>query len=197
MGQRRTLFLAAIFMFTAAAVTNRAVCATAAPSAKSRCTAKELGGQDCWLKAGVYSLRLLEGTIAWNTGVRHFVDPTPLRGEGVSWERAQFEMFKTRPILQLWFWDKGEGEAKVQSLHWYVLETTPRRLDVLVEGVVRKRHRETSPDQTAAENANPAPVRYIYDPWETHSLKLLKNGDLEWHLGRQTKILQKVDDDGV
>lgn len=183
-------------MFMAADAVFMAADAVAAPSVKTRCTAKELSGQDCWLRAGGYNLRLLEGTIAWNNGVRHFVDPTPLRGEGVSWERVRFELFKSRPVLQLWFWDQGEGEAKVQSLHWYVLETGSRRLDVLAEGVVRKRHRET-PAQPVAEGAKPAPVRYIHDPWEAHSLKLLKNGDLEWHLGRQTKILKKVDDDGI
>ena len=168
---------------------------------KSNCSARELRGLDCRLISGQYNLRLLEKTIAWSDGTWHTVDPLPLVGEGLEWEKVRFEIMGQRPILQLWLWDKGVGEAGVQSLHWYVCDVEKRKLTVLAEGIVRKRHLKVPPPapepapgapppkagKTAATAVlapkGPPPRQFMYDTMEPHALSLLKNGKLQWTLG--------------
>lgn len=148
----------------------------ATPNVKLTCTARELKAQDCHLFSGNYDLRLLKTTLAWNDGTWHTVDPLPLAGEGVEWEKAEFEFLGGRPIIQIWAWDKGVGESRVQSLHWFTADAEKRTLTLLAEGVVRKR--------TPREGKTP-----LYDQMESHGIKVVKDG-LEWRLGRKTTHLR-------
>ncbi|MBX3021041.1 MAG: hypothetical protein KF799_05135 [Bdellovibrionales bacterium] len=166
--------------------------------AKTTCNAKELKGFDCRLMQGEYNLRLLDSTIAWKNSSHHTVDPMPLVGEGVEWEKIRFEIMGHRPVLQMWLWDKPVGQ--VQSLRWYVADTQNRKMAVLAQGVVRKRSlKEDLPagEGEAAPVAGgkpkpPAKPKYIYDAFEPHSVRLLKDDRLEWTLGRDKKILEKA-----
>lgn len=175
-----------------------------ARAAKVACNSKELKGRDCRLSSGSYSLRLLDKTIAWNDGTWHTVDPMPLSGEGVEWEKASFSLMGGKPIVQLWIWDKGVGETQVQSLHWFVADAEKRKFTVLAQGVVRKRQLK-QPLVTEEEGAGGAgaPVakkgtfpkkppgpKYLYDAMEPHSLKVVKSG-LEWTLGRDKKLIER------
>lgn len=171
-----------------------ALIAHAAP--KLSCNAKELQRRDCRLIQANYNLRLLDKTVAWNDGTWHTVEPMPLSGEGVSWEKINFEIMNGQPVLQMWLWDKGVGEAQVQSLHWFVADAERRKFTILAQGVVRKR-RLKEPLTGAEANGAPAAAaakkpKYLFDAWETHGLKKLKNGTLEWTLGREKKILEKA-----
>lgn len=163
---------------------------TWAKANKSFCSSKELQRKDCRLVAAPFNLRLLDSTVAHDNGTWRMVDPLPLHGEGVQWEKIRFEFLAQRPILQLWLWDAGEGAAAVQSLHWIVADFNDRKMTVLDRGVVRKRRVKKVP----ADEAEVKPLKqpYIYDAWETHELKVLKNGELEWTLGRDKKNLEKV-----
>lgn len=167
--------------------------ASMAAGSKTTCTKRELKALDCRLYTGAYNLRLLEKTVAWDDGTWHTVDPIPLVGEGVEWEKIQFEMLAQHPILQMWIWDKGVGESGVQSLHWYVADAEKRKLTVLAEGVVRKRHLkaviDAAPAAVATAKGKPPspppapPPHYLYDAMEPHSLKTGKGGQLQWTLG--------------
>ncbi len=103
---------------------------------KTSCTARELKNQDCRLVIAAHQIRLLSDTIARDLGTAHVVDPMPLKGD---WEKMTFEITHGRPILQLWIWDNGKGEAPVQSLRWYTADARPGAIKVLAEGVVRRR----------------------------------------------------------
>ncbi len=147
--------------------------------ANSSCKPKALLRKDCELKFKGHTVKLLKDTVAWNDGTWRAVDPMPLTQEGVKWERAKLEFINNRPILQLWLWDEGVGEAKVQSLHWYVYERSGQKLKALADGVVRKRRRlGEEPDS-----------KFVYDSWKKHQLKALSGGALEWSLGNNRQIL--------
>jgi len=146
------------------------------PKSKPTCTARELKAQDCHLFKGSYDLRLLKTTLAWNDGTWHTVDPLPLAGEGVEWDKVEFAIIRDRPILQLWIWDKGVGESKVQSLHWFTTDAEKRKLTLLAEGVVRHR-------TPRGEKETP-----LYDEPDPHGLRF-KGKDLEWWLGARRKTL--------
>ena len=154
--------------------------APAALKPKLSCTPRELTQQDCHLTSGHYDLRLLKTTLAWNDGTWHTVDPLPLAGEGVVWEKVEFAHLGGRPILQLWIWDKGVGESKVQSLHWFTADAEKRTLTVLAEGVVRKR--------TPREGKPP-----LYDQTVAHGIRVIQGG-LEWHLGDKLKRVPALHD---
>ena len=146
---------------------------------KSICTARELQRQDCRLSIGTYKVRLTSETVVRDDGTWHIVDPMPLKGSGVTWQKIRFDMLKGWPVLQLWLWDSGQGEATVQALHWYVTDAERRQLSTLAEGVVSRRR--------AKENK-----KYIQDAFDRHSLKVLKSGDLEWTLGKSKKTFSRV-----
>lgn len=152
--------------------------ALAAPM-KSVCPARDLARRDCRLKVANYNIRLLPETIAWNDGTWRTVDDMPLKGDGLTWEKATFEFINGWPILQLWIWDSGTGETSVQSLRWYVADAEKRHLTILAEGVVRRRRK--SPEG-----------KFINDPMEPHALKPLKSGGLEWTLRGQKKTIERV-----
>ncbi len=150
--------------------------AWAAVKGKTNCSVKELARQDCRLTVGAYNLRLLKDTVAWDDGTWKTVDDMPLKDEGVQWEKATFNFINGWPILQLWIWDSGVGEAKVQSLNWYVADAEKRHFTVLARGVVRKRR------------LNPL----VMDAMEPHQLKPTKDGGLEWTLKNEKKLIQRV-----
>lgn len=170
---------------------------------KLKCTAKELARLDCRLTSGTYNIRILPKTIAWSDGTWHTVDPMPLNGEAVAWEKIEFAFLNGWPILQLWLWEKGFSETEVQSLHWYVADAEKRKFTILSEGVVRKRRLEPvdppapPPEGAPAKGKTPVVVKtpkpkYLYDAWEPHALKVGKKGSLEWTLNSQKKIISKV-----
>jgi hypothetical protein len=152
---------------------------------KSACTARELRGRDCRLAAGTYKIRLLSDTIARDDGTWHVVDPMPLKGDGVAWEKITFENQHGRPVLQMWLWDPGKGEAQVQSLHWFVADARPTALKIVADGVVRRRRMKPPPEEGDAKKK----PEFLYDGWEKHGLKILKDGKFEWQLGQEKKIL--------
>lgn len=162
-----------------------AICAAGPRAVKARnsCTSRELSRQDCRLAQDTYDLRLLKDTVAWNDGTWHTVDDLPLKGEGIQWEKATFNFINGWPILQLWIWDAGVGENKVQSLHWYVADAERRRFTILAEGIVRKRRLKSVPKAKPAE--------MIFDAMEPHALKPLKNGSLEWTLKTEKKLIER------
>ena len=116
-----------------------------------------------------------------------------LKGAGIDWERVRFEIFKDWPILQLWIWDKGEGEAQVQALRWFVFDATKGDLHKLAEGVVRRRRQKPVPPEGIPVDKAPKKPKYILDGMEKHALKARKDGKLEWSLGREHKVLERKD----
>jgi hypothetical protein len=171
---------------------------SAKASAKSICTARELIGQDCRVYSGSYQIRLLTDTIARDDGTWHTVDPMPLKGDGVTWEKVSFVIEHGQPVLQLWLWDKGIGETQVQALRWYVADARQGALKILSDGVVRRRRLKVLEENPADPNVPVANVKpeekkklsFLYDGWEKHSVKVLKNRTLEWELGSHKKILE-------
>ncbi|MGE4131940.1 MAG: hypothetical protein AB7F86_09895 [Bdellovibrionales bacterium] len=166
------------------------------PKKKEVCTKRELKAQDCRLYVGPYNLRLLNATIAWFDGTWRTVDDMPLKGEGLDWEKVRFEFLNGWPILQLYIWDQGEGEAKVQNLHWFVIDAEKQKVTLLSKGIVRQR-RVKRKDFTLGEDGGeekPAegPPRYIYDKWEEHSLKARAKGGLDWRLKKEHKTFERV-----
>lgn len=147
---------------------------------KKTCSARELRRFDCRLVIGARALRLLPETVAREDGVWHTVDQMPLKGD---WEKFRFEIMDGRPILQMWIWDSGSGESQVQSLHWYVTEVGQAKMEILADGVVRRRRVRAKEPKTD----------FIYDGWEKHELKARKGGGLDWRLGTQSKLISKTD----
>lgn len=162
--------------------------ANASSPSKLACTARELRRKDCRLYAGGYNIRLLTETVAWSDGTWHTVDPMPMSKDTVEWQKIEFTFLARHPVLQFWLWDKGVGESQIQSLHWYVADAEKRKFTVLAEGIVRKRHQEKI-ELSGTPPAENKP-KYLFDKWENHGIKALKNGDLEWKLGSERKILE-------
>lgn len=161
-----------------------------AASPIDKCQPKELKQFDCRLSVDTYNLRLLKDTVAWDDGTWHTVDDMPLKGDGVLWERAEFGFINGWPILQLWLWDAGVGENKVQSLHWFVADAEKRHFTILAQGVVRRRrpHKAAVVDGEVAKFLD----KYSYDKMEPHALKPLKSGGLEWTLKDEIKRIERV-----
>jgi hypothetical protein len=134
---------------------------------RSRCSPRDLTRQDCRLQSGNWNFQLSNKTISWSDGVWKTVDNLPLSGDGLTWEKGQLKIINKRVFVQLWIWDAGVGEGKVQSLHWYVLEFANKKMNVIVQEVVRKRHPEVVEGK---------PVKYIYDPMEPHQLEKVLKG---------------------
>jgi hypothetical protein len=160
---------------------------------KMTCSHQEITRQDCTLKAGDDKLRLLPETVVWNNGIWHAVDTMPLRGEGTQWEKMRFDSFRGWPVLQLWIWGKISGEARIQSLNWYVMDWSGQKARILASGVVRKRRLKPAGAGHDQAPTVPVPSAYIYDDWEVHGLKVQKEGRIEWTLGREKKILERTD----
>ncbi len=168
-----------------------ALLSLAPASAKTTCTPREIQRQDCRLASGDFKLELLNGSLSRDDGKWHAVDAMPLSGEGTSWEKVRFDVFKGWPILQLWIWDKAAGEASVQQLQWFVADIRNKNdMKVLASGVVRRRRMKQVDEPEGKPASKPV---YTLDAMEKHSLKLLKDGRLEWTLGPQKKILEKVE----
>ncbi len=132
--------------------------------------------KDCRLRVGSIAVRLLAESVVWNDGTWHTVDPIPLKDDTSDWERVRLDMLSGQPILQLWVWSKSKGELKLQTLHWFVTTSQNRKLNILAEGVVRRRRLSES-------------SQFLYDAWEKHSLKVVASGQLEWRLNEQVKTL--------
>jgi hypothetical protein len=161
---------------------------------KTSCLSRELQRKDCRVKTGTYNVRLLSETIARDDGTWHTVDAMPLIGDHIAWEKIRFDIFKGWPILQLWIWDKAVGEAGVQDLRWFVADLHKGDMKILAKGVVRRRRLKN----LEVQEGKPAPPpSYNLDAFEKHGLKLLKDGDLEWTLGSEKKILKKADEHGI
>ncbi|HMN67629.1 MAG TPA: hypothetical protein PKC28_03740 [Bdellovibrionales bacterium] len=141
---------------------------------KPACNARELKRRDCRLQVGAYMARLTSTTVARDSGTFRAVDDLPLKGEGVEWEKMVLHVEKGWPVLQFWIWDAGQGEPKVRNLHWYIADGTVQPMKILAEGVVRRRRDK------------------IYDAMETHGVKSLGPGRLEWNLRGERKILEKA-----
>lgn len=142
-------------------------------SDRSRCLSKDLARQDCRLQQGKFKAQLSNKTVAWNNGIWQGVDELSLNGEGLTWEKAFLREIDGRLVLQMWIWDAGAGETKVQSLHWLVFDFAENKMRPQLKRVVRRRHVKTT-DQ--------GKVSYILDPMERHSLKtkLNKYKKVEW-----------------
>lgn len=170
--------------------------AVGAALAKSACSARELRGQDCRLTAGTYTVRLLNATVERDDGTWHTVDPMPLKGEGVTWEKVKFEVQHGIPLLQIWIWDAGKGQALVQDLHWFTTDARKGALKILAEGVVRRRRlkpQEEIPVVPNPKKGAKVPEKkkpeFLYDGWEKHSAKISKNAHVDWELGPLKKNL--------
>ena len=150
---------------------------TSQAAGRLACSSRDLKRQDCRLRLGEHNIRLLPATIARDDGVWHTVDDMPLKGEGIVWEKIRFEKVGSRSLLQFWIWDKGTGQAQVQSLHWYVADIRKDKMKLLAEGIVRRRR------------VKDAKGEFIYDAYESHGLKPEKNGSITWSLGSQSKVL--------
>ena len=150
----------------------------AAPSSLS-CPSANLRSRDCHLQLGSLEIDLLDQTIAWTDGTWHRVDPMPLVGEGVEWEKIKLENAAGTTLLQAWIWDKASGETKIQSLHWYVLQFANHDVKTLWQGVVDKRHPETPGD----DNPGKTKTVYLKDKTEVHGFRVVKTGRIEWWLG--------------
>lgn len=158
-------------------------------SGKASCSAREIQRQDCRLTLGSYKLQLLPETVSRFDGTWRGVGEVPLKGEGTSWEKMQFDLFRGWPVLQMWIWDKPSGEAGVQQLHWFVGDVSNRNeMQLLATGVVRRRRAK----KVEVMEGKPAPKpAYTLDAMEPHSLKLRSDGRLDFVLGRERKIVDK------
>lgn len=174
--------LVSTFIFLAA-ISTAVAASSAGKNSRRGCLARDLARQDCELKDGGYTVRLLAETVTWNDGTWHTVEPLPLKDNQIAWEKMNFEILAGRPILQLWIWDKGDPQNQVQSLNWLTVDLSNRKFVLLAKGVVRKRR----------PKADSKPQSYLYDGVLTHALKAQKSGELEWSLGNEKKILGKAE----
>jgi len=168
------LVLFSLFSTVLVLLFGRAMTYASVPAAKShtQCLAKELQRKDCELTLKPYKVQLSGLKITWSDGTWTSIGDAPMVEEKFQWEKVNFQNFEKRHILQFWIWDDGKGEAKVQSLHWVVMELKEKQLIPHIDKIVRKREvRETKP------------VSYTYDSLTPHSLKKIKGG-LRWTVGR-------------
>jgi hypothetical protein len=140
--------------------------------AHTQCSSKELSRRDCEVTLKPYKAQLSRMKITWSDGTWTSIGDAPLSEEKNQWEKAKFEKIDQRYFVQFWIWDDGKGEAKVQSLHWVVLELKEKQLIPLLDKIVRKR-----------EVRDTKPTSYAYDKMISHNLKKAKSG-LQWSLGK-------------
>jgi len=137
----------------------------------AQCSSKELARRDCELTLKPYKAQLSRLKVTWSDGTWTSIADAPLTEEKYQWDKVNFQKLNGRWFLQYWIWDDGKGEAKVQSLHWIVVELKDRRLIAHVDQIVRKR-----------EVRMTQPISYTYDRPLPHSLKKIK-GELRWTAG--------------
>lgn len=144
------------------------------PTAKphSQCFAKELQRKDCELTIKPYRVQVSRVKVTWSDGTWTSIADAPLPDEKFQWEKVTLQKIDGRWILQFWIWDDGKGEAKVQSLHWVVVELKEKQLVASTDQIVRKRVVRAT-----------EPVSYTYDREIPHSLKKIKGG-LQWTVGK-------------
>ena len=135
------------------------------------CTKRELARRDCNLKLRPFEVQLSKMKVTWSDGTWTSIADAPLPGDGNQWEKASLGKIGKRWILQMWIWDVGKGEAKVQSLHWVVAEMDEHISHIRVNEIVRKRKVKMT-----------TPVTYSYDPFVKHNLKLTGNV-IHWTVG--------------
>jgi hypothetical protein len=138
----------------------------------AQCSAKELMRKDCSLSLGKYKVQISKVKITWNDGTWASIGDLPMPGDNVEWEKITFAKIGDRFLLQFWIWDPGNGQPKVQSLHWLVGELKDRLFTNKLNQLIRKR-----------EVLMTTPVSYSYDRLVPHSLKETK-GTLKWQAGR-------------
>lgn len=148
-------------------------------SERSRCLSADLKRQDCRLQKGKFKAQLSNKTISWATEIWQSVENLPLSGEGITWEKVILREVGNRLILQMWIWDAGLGESKVQSLHWYVFDFVEGKMQLRVDEVVRRRHSKMD-DQ--------GKTTFVLDPMEKHGIKtvLSKKKKIEWNHLKKT-----------
>lgn len=145
-----------------------------APKQKTQCTALENKRRDCRLELPPFELQVSRLKITWTDGTWKNIADTPLPEENFQWDKISFEKINDRRFLELWIWDAGKGEAKVQSLHWIVGELKDKKFVVHLDEIVRKREVRAT-----------QPVSYTYDRVIPHSLKKTQ-AEVQWTVGRNT-----------
>jgi hypothetical protein len=143
-------------------------------AARTQCSQQELKRRDCSLTLAPYKVQLSHVKITWSDGTWTSIGDAPLSDEKFTWEKVNFQKMDGRFLLQFWIWDNGKGEAKVQSLHWVVLELKQKQLIAHLDQIVRKR-----------EVRGTEPVSYTYDRMIPHSIKKNKDG-LQWTVEKNT-----------
>jgi hypothetical protein len=150
----------------------------ATPAAKPspphlQCSGKELKRRDCELSLKPYKTQLSSAKITWSDGTWTSIADAPLPGDKFDWEKVKIEKINNRYFIEYWIWDDGKGEAKIESLHWIVVELNERNALPQFDKIVRKREVRVT-----------QPVSYSYDKMIPHALKKSKAG-LQWSVGKE------------
>lgn len=141
------------------------------------CSKKELERKDCLLRLSSYKVQISKLKVTWSDGSWTAIADLPMVQEDFHWQEAKLAKMGTRWVLQIWIWDAGKGEAKVESLHWLVSELKDRAFFPKLDKVVRKREVRATP-----------PGSYSYDREVPHGLKPAKGG-LRWTAGRDSGVI--------
>jgi hypothetical protein len=143
-----------------------------------QCPKRGLERKDCLLKQGAFQVQVSKLKITWNDGTWTNIADIPVSGDDYQWEKIELSQLSGRWMLQMWVWDGGKGEAKVQSLHWLVGEMKDRKFTTALNQIVRRREVHAT-----------QPVSYTYDKLTPHSLVVVRKGSgksLHWTVDKQS-----------
>ena len=115
----------------------------------NKCAKTELNLKDCALNWYGYKIHFFGEKIIINDGVWRSIRKTPLFGDKTEWQKIRLRNIRKQKFIEMYIWSEPEGEAKVQSLHWFLLRLNGAKFTSVVERVVQKRRVVQNKDKQA------------------------------------------------
>lgn len=154
------------------------------------CSEKDLKRWDCRLQLGKAVVHVTKQKILLSDGVWRAVDDIPM-DKIQEWDQVRLQKLGSRLFLILSFWDEGQGETKIQSRIWWVVEISGVTTSVKVKQLAQRRT-AVSEKKADGDTVKPGGVgpTYIMDKAEPTELKLVK-GEVVWRVGREHGVIEK------
>ena len=159
-------------------IANASIISSASPVAGKdvlKCSARNLKRFDCWMKSGPNVVQVTKNKILLSDGVGRAVEELPLE-KILEWQDVELKKYGSRLFLIMNVWDEGQGETKIQSRCWFVVEVLGLKTNVVLRKLMQKR--------TPQEGG-----KYLMDKPEPIELKQVK-GQIHWRVGNEKGVIE-------
>ncbi|MCB0407535.1 MAG: hypothetical protein KDD34_04970 [Bdellovibrionales bacterium] len=141
----------------------------------SQCSKNELQRKDCLLHMNNSSYRFNHNHLSIVTKTWKAVHDLPLSGESLDWESVRVFDLMGRRFYEFKIWGDFETEAKIQSLHWFLVELEGTKATLKLDKIIQKRRPILNGEGTVTD-------RYLKDKQEKHQV-VAKNKKIIWLMG--------------